>query len=76
MTRITFKQPFNELLQGKTKIDMTKDEIYALFGAPDSTRHVQFSESTGAAYRVIDYKSRNLEVILRADKENGFSFYL
>lgn len=76
LSRITMKQPFNKFLHEKTKIDHTKDEIYAMFGNPDSTRYVQYSESTGRAFRLMNYESMNMEIILLGDDQNGISFYL
>ena len=76
LTRITIKQPFNKFLKGETKIDHTKEEIYAMFGNPDSSRYVQYSSSTGRAYRLMNYMSRNMEIILLGEDQNGFSFYL
>ena len=76
LIRMTFKAPFNNYLQGHTKIENTKDEVYGLLGAPSAIRHVQANKESSRAYKIVTYASKNMEVILLSDKENGLSFYL
>ncbi|MDO8628495.1 MAG: hypothetical protein Q7R56_01955 [Nanoarchaeota archaeon] len=76
LVRMTFKESFNKLLVGQTKIVHSKDEMYSLFGAPSGVRHVQSNAATGRAFQIVTYADKNFEFILLGDKENGFSFYL
>jgi len=76
LIRMTFKEEFNKYLQGQTKIEQTKDEVYQLLGAPSAIRHVQANKESSRAYKVATYAQKNMEIILLKDVENGLSFYL
>ncbi len=76
LIRMTFKAPFNKYLQGATRIENTKDEVYGLLGAPSAIHHVQANKESSRAYKIATYAPKNMEIILLADKENGLSFYL
>lgn len=73
-TRITLREPFSKYLIGKTKITLTKDQVYGLLGKPDETKHLPVSENSPLVYRVFIYKDKGLEALIRRDKEIGLSF--
>ena len=70
--KLTIRQPFNPLLQGKTRVIHTKEDIYHLVGKPDDTLFVPISPSSVIALRVIQYKNQGLEFFFRRDDEVGF----
>ncbi len=71
--KITVKQPFNPFLQGETKITHTKEEIYHLLGKPDETLFVPITPTSVLIYRLLQYKDKGIEVIIRKQEQNGFT---
>ncbi len=70
----TFKQSFNPLLIGKTKIIHSKEEIYLdVLGKPDNIYFIPLTPTSAQAYKVLEYKEKGLYVLLRKDEENGFA---
>ncbi len=67
LTRMTFKEPFNRFLHGKTKIGaLDKDAIYREFKAPSKLQLLTF-------FTMYTYKDKGLEIFLNGRKMNGFS---
>ncbi len=66
--RITFKQPFNKYLKGKTKImpSYTKQELFDLFGVPTS-------KTVMKPFEIYNYEDRGLEVLFNEKGWNGFT---
>lgn len=71
--KMTLKEPMNALLIGKTKIVHSKDEIYFLVGKPDETLFIPVTSTSALVYRLLQYKEKGIEVIIRKDQENGFT---
>lgn len=71
--KMALKEPMNALLIGKTKIIHTKEEIYFLVGKPDETLFVPITPTSALVYRLLQYKEKGIEVIIRKDQENGFT---
>jgi hypothetical protein len=63
----------NALLIGKTKIIHSKDEIYHLLGKPDETLFIPITPTSTLVYRLLQYKNKGVEVIIRKDEQNGFT---
>ncbi len=66
--RITFKEPFNKYLKGKTKIvpEYDKQELFDFFGVP--TR-----KSVMKPFEIYHYEDRGLEVLFNEKGWNGFT---
>ncbi len=66
--RITFKEPFNKYLKGKTKIvpEYTKEELFNLFGEPTSKTIMD-------PFTVYHYEDRGLEILFNEKGWNGFT---
>ncbi len=71
--RITIKEPFNQLLVGKTSTTLPKEEVYALLGTPDEVDFVPMAENSARAFKALKYKDKGLEVYLKKDKQFGFA---
>lgn len=72
LNKIAIREPFNVYLIGKTKISHSKDEIYAIFGAPDDLKFVPISEGSFIVFRNNIYKEKGLEIYIRKNKQIGF----
>ena len=75
LMRMTIKEPFNQLLVGKTKIQYTKDEVYFFFGVPEGVDFTPVSENSARVVRVLHYPKKQLDIIVHKGKMNGFSLY-
>ena len=64
VTRIMIYKSMNEYLIGETKIDASKEDIYATFGVPDRQYDIK-----GGRYFV--YNTRGLEVFFNSDGESA-----
>ena len=71
--KMTFKEPMNALLIGKTKITHSKDEIYFIVGKPDETLFIPVTPTSTLVYRLLQYKDKGVEVIIRKNQQNGFT---
>lgn len=70
----TFKQSFNPLLIGKTKIVHSKEDIYLqVLGKPDNILFVPITPMSALAYKVLEYQDKGVYVLLRKDEQNGFT---
>src|SRR3989344_2580913 len=66
--RITFKQPFNKYLKGKTRIvpEYGKEELFNLFGKPTSKRVMK-------PFQIYNYEDRGLEILFHEEGWDGFT---
>lgn len=70
----TFKQPFNPLLIGKTKIVHSKEDIYLqVLGKPDNILFVPITPTSVQAYKVLEYQDKGVYVLLKKNEQNGFT---
>jgi len=74
--RITFKEIFDKNLKGKTKVKYEKKEIYWMFGAPDEVTFTTFKVDSLKVIRILHYRDKNIEFIVRKNKVIGFSLIL
>lgn len=73
LRRISFREPFNKYLVGKTKIQYTKDEVYQVFGKPDDTQFIQTNKASPVVFRNMVYNQSGLGILVRGPKQIGFS---
>ena len=66
--RITFKQPFNKYLKGKTQImpEYTKEQIFELFGVPTSKEIMK-------PFTVYRFEDKGIEAFYNEKGWNGFA---
>ena len=76
LKRITIREPFNELLQGNTKIELSKNRMYNMFGKPDDIQFVPLKEGSALVFRNYVYASKGLEVFIRKNEQIGFALFL
>lgn len=76
LKRITFREPFNEFLHGKTKIGHTKAEIYGMFGAPDEVNHIPISQNSILLFRQNLYVAKGLEIFTRKNVQFAFALII
>lgn len=55
LEKITLLPPFNDFLQGATKVNYTKDEFLITFGKSDSVKQMPVSEGSPIVIRVYSY---------------------
>lgn len=65
---MTFKPPFNDKLQGETKIKHTKEDMYRIFGRPTNIQVLSY-------LTIYSYAGRGIDIIMDGKKENGFVLY-
>jgi len=76
LRRITLREPFNKFLKGSTKIQYTKDKMYALFGKPDDILFIPLKEGSALVFRSYVYEDKGIEVFIRKQSQIGFSLSL
>ncbi len=74
--RITVKPTFNEFLVGKTKANLEKEEIYALYGAPDEVVRMPLKQDSTLVIKSLLYHTKGLEFTIRKNTALGFSLNL
>ncbi len=75
LKRITFREPFNAFLVGKTKIGYTKAETYSMFGVPDEVNHIPVSPGNILLFRQNIYVAKGLEIYIRKNQQFGFAIF-
>ena len=72
--KITFREPFNPFLLGKTKITNSKEEIYInVIGKPDETVFVPETPTSSRVIRLLQYKDKGVEILIQKDEQVGFT---
>lgn len=74
--RITIKPAFNELLVGKTKADLEKEEIYTIYGVPEEVVRMPLKQDSTLMIKSLYYHSKGLEFTIRKNTALGFSLNL
>ena len=67
VTSITIKKPFNKYLEGESRVDGIKEDVYARFGKPDRL-------NINYPFTYYYYDNKGFDVILDAGKINGYTF--
>ena len=67
VTSITIKKPFNKYLEGDSRVDGIKEDVYRRFGKPDRLK-------INYPFTYYYYDNKGFDVILDAGKINGYTF--
>ncbi len=76
VTKITTREPFRELLKGRTSEISLKSDVYKTFGPPTEISFMPVKENSARVVKVLSYEEQGINFQVKKDNVLGFTLKL